>query len=147
MRTKNCFRWLPLFLFQLFSSFAVVSPALNQSAAKPSFGSWTLGLTLCLNIWFRKVEGLDTERFAGTWVYLWGQAQSHSRDCWSTRMHRVGFFSRAMLSCCTLQLLAVLIYLSIYLSVQHCFYKITVQLGPELFLSKSGCEIFMWAGK
>lgn len=141
MRTKNCFRLSSLFLFQLFSSFAALSPALNQSDLQ-----LLLNLDFMLERLVQKGRGVGQRRVC--WhvgVLIRSGPKSFTWQYRRTTMHGVDFFSRVMLGCCTLQLLALSLEKS-YLCSAFLLQNYS-KLGLKLFLSKSGSEIFTWARK
>lgn len=82
---QKLFRVVVTLFISSFVKFCCTEPSTRaewpSAAVTPSFGSWALGLILCLNILFRRVRtGWDRDPFAGTCVCLWDQAQRHSCD-------------------------------------------------------------------
>lgn len=118
------FRWLPLFFISSILKFCCTEPSKKTEWPSAAVTS-SFGIDFMLKRFIQKGEDWDRELFAGTWVCLWDQAQSHSCD--GTVMHGVDFFSRVMLCCCTLQILAVSLKKKVtYLFyLQQLFYKIT----------------------
>lgn len=135
-RVKNCFRWLSLFLFHLFWSFAVLWPALKLSDLQ-----LLLHLHLGAELWARfYAYTFYSERWGlGQRTVCWHLAvfmrSGPGHSCDSTVMHRVEFFSRVMLCCCTLQILAVSLKNS-YLSLFSIF------LQNYRNYPRNGCVVF-----